>query len=205
MKTQPAEPREDDALQVQGIPPGLVSSLCGLAVLLVAVGGACVLASVWDSLNEWVRLALLLPVPVLLLVLHIRSVRRAGEPVFSAAMAALMLAHLVLLPAGIALAMYGWPLVGMPFFWGYALALLWYGARYRKAMLISAAVMLAFALALSIPLYGDFGVLLSGVLLALMGALVLTVAVLLYRHREQKLAMLRVALKRREYAEKENL
>ena len=201
MNTQPPEPREDAAPQVQGIPRGLVSSLCGLALLLGVVGAVCVLCSVWGEMNEWVRLALLPVVPVLLVVMHIRSVRRSGEAALSAAFAALMVAHVVLLPAGVLLAVYVLPLLSLPFFAAYALALLWYGARYHNAMVISAAAALVFAMALSIPLYWHMGVLLSGVLFLLLGALVLSAAIVLHKRREQKLAMLRVALKRREYSE----
>lgn len=192
----PAAPAADEP-EVQGVPRSLVSSLCGVGGLLTLAGLLCAAYAAWDSWATWGRVSLVLAPPVVILALHIVWVRRLGLPVFTPAFGVYMAANM-LLPLGLWLAENLGPLAGVVGALVYAAALIWYGASCRNAVAISAACMLCFAAALSVPLYLGVSMVVGSVLLLSLGAAALGAAFWLYRLRARRLAQLYVARKRQE-------
>ena len=191
--------------EVQGLPRSLVSSLCGIASLLLLTGLVCALAAAWEQLDTWLKVLLLLTLPITLAVLHVcRARRQQGVTVFSAAFAAMIAANALLVPLGIFLSLYLSPYFGAVALILYALAHIWYGAYYHSAMVISAACALAFAGALSLPLYCGLGALVSSVILVGQGLLCLGVAYSLHKKRAARLAQLRIAQRKQELSRRDN-
>ena len=188
-----------DALpHVQGLPLCLLSSLGTLGGLLLVLGGCSLLYTVWAELHAGVRLGLLAAPALVFLVWHVVRTLRRGWRVFSPAFVALLLAQLALLPA------WWYAEVYLPAWAGaflglvYALCLLWYGAEYACSVLISAACILIFALALSLPAFLSLSMELTAGLQCLLGLGALGAAVVLHRRRARRLAELRSPHIRRE-------
>lgn len=186
--------------EVQGLPYSLVSSLLGLAGLLLLLGCVCGLYAAWEQLNEWLKAILLLLLPLVLLALHVHRCRARGEAVFSLAFAAYMAGNFLLLPGSVFLAVYAGHVFGALGALLYALSLLWYGAAYQVMVAISAACALAFAAALSLPILLGMGMVISSVFFCVLGACLLGAALYLHRKRSARLAQLRIARRRQELA-----
>ena len=188
--------RTQDEPAVQGLPHGLVSSLCGVGCFLLLAGAACALFAAREHLEVWVQVALLLALPLVIFVAHVRRAGKRGEPVFSWAFAALLGAHVVLLPLCMVLSFYVSLMLGDVCLAVYASIVIWYGAFYSNTMAISAGCTLAALSTMSIPLF--YGAVVSAVLLILLGGGILFLAYQLHRRRAAQLAYLQVLRKRRQ-------
>lgn len=196
----PERSRREDEPEVQGAPRSLISSLCGMAALLLGVGVVCVLYAAWDHFGVWVRVALLAVLPVVVPSLHVWWARRLGAPVSAPAFWLYLAANVALPPVGVYMAVKVAPLCGALSALLYALTMTWYGAAYRSSVVVSAAGMLCFAAAMSIPLYSGVGVVGGAVILILLGGAVLAAAWWLHRMRRHRLALLHRVQRRQEFS-----
>lgn len=187
----------DTEPQVRGLSLSMVSSLSGLAVLLMLAGVVCGVVAGWDQLPTWVRLAALLLPLLVYVVLHVLYARRQSLPMISPAFGALLLAQL-LLPAGVYMAVLIAPWVGTIFAYAYALALLWYGSEYRSIPAVTAACALVFAACASLMVWLQFSAWLGALFFLMLGGCTFALSLRLRRHVAEKQALLHLALKRRE-------
>lgn len=187
-----------DEPRIQGLPRHLIAALCGLAGLLILAGVVNVAMALWDHVDTWLRMAMLLPIPLAVLVAHILMARRSGQGVLTVPAVAMLLAHVVLLPLGVVFGAWLTPVFSLPCALAYALVLIWYGAYYQYYAVISAAVAVFFTSVLMGMELMQLGAILRAVLLLVLGGLVLAGAAGLHRRRRAKLALLHIALRRRE-------
>lgn len=174
--------------QVQGIPVSLLGALWATGLLLLVVGGFYEFYAWGDA--EGLRglgLSLLVTIPLVVAVVHVRRANRLHQPILKMPFVVLLLMSALVLPFALYLPQLWLKLLGPFFALGYGLSLLWYGAYYDSLTYLLIACACVFGAVVSIPSCYSLSPTLGGGIILAVGIAVLVSAYRLHKLREARI------------------
>lgn len=190
---------DDRGMREQELSRNLLGSLWGSGLLLLLIGGLYELYA-WSSEGRahWLYSALVVAVPLVVIVAHVRRMRRLRQPIFRLGFIVFLAMNSLVLPVLFYLPMLWLKLFGPFFALGYGLSFLWYGASYNSLPHLLTASLLVVGAVVGIPFCYSLAPALGGAVVFIAGIAVLVLAYRMGKIREARVAAKIQALRKQQ-------